>query len=687
MRLRSLSLSFIDQALEKEFINQNDYDMRVFNKIGIWLSFLGWFVLYAFCYQAFPQHIRDMTIALGVFLYPLFTVVLLVLASPRMVRYYQLFTSAANGMAGFMFIFVGNYVLNTSIISLCGTITVIVFAFFILRLRFKYALSVTLLYVIAFQLSILLSYNHAIADVELLSFIVWVLESVCIAGGYFLELATRKVFHQNKIITQQKLIAEEANNAKSDFLARMSHELRTPLAGIIGFTDLMPREGLSARQSESVNIIQDCSIQLLRIVNDVLDISKIEAGKISLDYIDFDLKELIDESVSMIASSLAEKGLNIAIKIDPNLPPAFRGDANRLTQVLSNLLSNAVKFTSSGEIVIIASTADKEVPNGIFPLMISVVDTGIGMSMQEQSNIFEPFAQADTSTSRKYGGTGLGLTISKSLVELMNGSIWLDSRKNEGTTVTFWLPLEPVLQNRTAQFTNSDEIPVNLRPISVLVVEDMDVNQKLISYMLEKLGCSSMIAGNGSECLDLLYRFNFDIVLMDMQMPTWNGYDTTRLIRTNHDWDRLPIIALTAHALEGDEEKCKAAGCNHYLTKPFTLNQLSAAIAYCLEPAAKMEDIEQNLFDSDVFRELKEEFLVSLKGMVDDLEIANLNHDFEAMRSTTHDIKGTAGIYGYNEISVLAAELNAQINSSSKNYNSEVIASMVSSLRASLPAS
>ncbi|MGE5422801.1 MAG: ATP-binding protein [Ignavibacteriales bacterium] len=680
-------MSFSDSALEKEFINYYDYDMRAFNEIGIGLSFVSWFVLNIFCYQAYLPSFKAMTIAIGVFLFPLFAVVLLILRSKHLVRYYQPLSAIANGMAGFVFIYVGNYILHNNIITLFGVITCIVFAFYILRLRFKYAIATTLIYVGTYQIYILMSSAFLTTEVALLSFIVWVLETVCIVGGYFMELATRKVFYKNKIIEQQKLIAEVANRAKSDFLARMSHELRTPIAGIIGFADIMPRQGLNARQTESVSIIQECSKQLLRMVNDVLDISKIEAGKISLDYIDFELKELIDESVSMVASRLTEKGLKLTIIIDPGVPQAFRGDANRLRQVVANLLSNAVKFTSIGEITIIANSADKNVADGSFPLLISVIDTGIGMTEQEQNHIFEPFAQADSSTTRKFGGTGLGLTISKNLVELMNGSIWLDSRKNLGTTVTFWLPLEPAYQQRKVYCTDLSETPTTLRPISVLIVEDIEVNQKLLSYMLEKLGCSSMVAGNGYECLNLLDHHHFDLILMDMQMPIRNGYDTTRSIRENHDWDRLPIIALTAHALEGDEEKCKAAGCNHYLTKPFTVDQLCMAINYCLKPIEQPADVDQNFLDSKIYEELKKEFLLSLQGMFADLETAYLKNDLEAMRSTTHDIKGTAGFYGYNEIAVLAAELNSQVRLSNDVSNAAVVSAMVSSLSASLPAS
>ncbi|MGE5423708.1 MAG: ATP-binding protein, partial [Ignavibacteriales bacterium] len=443
-------------------------------------------------------------------------------------------------------------------------------------------------------------------------------------------------------ITEQKL----ASQAKSDFLARMSHEIRTPIAGIIGFADLLSRDNLDERQSESVNIIQDCSQQLLRLVNDILDISKIEAGKISLDSIDFVLNSLLVESIGVVSSAAAGKDVSINLVVDSDVPQTFRGDSNRIRQILNNLLSNAVKFTSNGQITVRACQSDYFTEDDVFPLQISVTDTGIGMTKKEQNHIFDPFTQADSSTTRKYGGTGLGLTISKHLVELMGGSIFVESRKRKGTSVSFWLPLSPgsdISSINDLQYCSKfDSFP----SASILIVEDIAVNQKLLTYMIEKIGCTSFVVNNGYECLLLLEQSHFDLVLMDMQMPIMNGYDTTRYIRENSEWENLPIVALTAHAMEGDKEKCMAAGCNYFLTKPFTVDQLTKAITYCLDLEAASPDDANDLLDSAIMEELRNEFFVSLTEMVENLKVALNKNDFEAMRSISHDIKGTAGLYG-----------------------------------------
>lgn len=458
--------------------------------------------------------------------------------------------------------------------------------------------------------------------------------------------------------------AEAANRAKSEFLANMSHEIRTPLGGILGFAELLSRENLSPRLMEFVTTIQRCGQQLSHLVDNILDLSKIEADRIELQNANFEVSTLINECTAAIQPHLKDTAIVLKTFISPQVPPILSGDVGRISQVLTNLLGNAVKFTERGEIEVRASRGNKRLPSSQFPLHISVRDTGIGIPRHARDNIFQAFTQVDGSPARKYGGTGLGLAICRQLIELMGGRIWVDSEEGRGSTFHFCVPLEQPL-SKVVKRNQPRSRPVPAASAggsafcSILVTEDNEANRRLITYILQAEGHSVRVAENGQQCLQILEQEEFDLLLMDMQMPILDGYETTKRIRQSSRWQNLPIIALTAHAMKGDAEKCLAAGCTDYLAKPFTRGQLLEALR---RVQAGQQPKEAKVAGSDrVIQALLPEFLTSLDDMVKQIDQALTGGDLETVLSVSHDIKGSAGLYGLKDISQIGAEINQAI--------------------------
>ncbi|MDP6452848.1 MAG: ATP-binding protein, partial [SAR202 cluster bacterium] len=390
-------------------------------------------------------------------------------------------------------------------------------------------------------------------------------------------------------------VAEAASSAKSEFLANMSHEIRTPLNAISGFTQLMTGDAdFSDKQRNYLNMVSQSAESLSQIVNDILDFSKIEAGKLDFEEAPFDLRTLVVQTVAMFSLKAKEKGLKLNSTIDDNIENTLTGDPGRLGQVLVNLIGNAIKFTDQGSVTLDVRTdvrSDSEIS-----LRFSVTDTGVGIPQDRQDAIFDAFSQADSSTTRNYGGTGLGLTIATQLVRHMGGRIWLESQTGVGSKFQFTANFRLIDETLTTPPSESEQGSKalsedhNSRPgasfnsMKVLLVEDNDLNQMLASEILELNGYEVVVAENGRRALQLIDEIAFDLVLMDIHMPVLDGYQATRAIRESEviTETHIPIIAMTANAMDGDEQKCHEAGMDGFIAKPFRPDRLVSVVKKAL---------------------------------------------------------------------------------------------------------
>ena len=499
-----------------------------------------------------------------------------------------------------------------------------------------------------------------------------------------------------------KEAAETAAKVKSDFIATVSHEIRTPMNAIIGLTQLALQVRPDPVQSGYLKKIESAARILLRIINDILDFSKIEAGKLKLELTNFDLDHVVTDLSEMMAVPAEKKGLGLRFIVDQKIPPLLLGDPLRLEQILINLINNAIKFTNRGEITVRAELMEKEKDDRII-VKFSIRDTGIGISPEHMPKLFKSFVQADGSITRKYGGTGLGLTISKHLTEIMGGQLYADSTPNEGSTFYFTAEFGHPAENEqktTGQIQDLSGLH-KIRGLRVLIVEDNDINQELACDFLKLAGMVTEVANDGSEAVTRVRNSSFDLVFMDIMMPVTDGYEATRQIRKYENQlaggpeasRRLPIIAMTANAMDGEREKCLAAGMDDYLVKPFDRETLlGKAVEWALLPeketyqpknpedgVKKKEDQQNPLFpeslpgidikaglrgannNKKLYIKCLIKFYNSYKDAVDKIRKSLAEKSTEEARMMVHTLKSIAGQLGALDLYAATGELETEI--------------------------
>ncbi|HVK60624.1 MAG TPA: response regulator, partial [Bdellovibrionales bacterium] len=390
--------------------------------------------------------------------------------------------------------------------------------------------------------------------------------------GTFTDITEQKLSQQR--LEQAKLEAEQANAIKSAFLANMSHEIRTPLGAILGFSDLLKDQSLAFEdRREFLETISRNGRSLTRIIDDILDLSKVEAGRLEIETIEFSLFDLLDEVTLLFKERAQLKGLYLLLNIDKGTPARLLSDPARLRQILLNIIGNAVKFTPRGGVTV---TVHSKNVHGIADIRIDVTDTGIGLTAQQKEKLFEPFTQADSSTNRRFGGTGLGLVLSRKLANALGGDIIVSDTDERGSTFSVCFRATIALQSELADQRDSRMNQPSLRGVNVLLADDSPDNRIMVQRVLEKAGAKVQTADNGEEAVQSALKEPFDIILMDIQMPVMDGYEATRSLR--RAGFEKPIVALTAHAMKEEREKTRAAGCDAHLTKPIDNEELRRVI-------------------------------------------------------------------------------------------------------------
>lgn len=510
-----------------------------------------------------------------------------------------------------------------------------------------------------------------------------------------IDITERK---KNEQLIAAREAALEASRIKSQFLATMSHEIRTPLNGIIGLTNLLFNMDMSDAQKEHLQGIRISADTLLGLINDILDLSKIEADKMEVEKIHFHLNQMVTDAIRIVSSGAKQKGLEIHVEIDPALPLWINGDMTKLKQVLINLLGNAIKFTHAGEIHIRAKRSF-EGPNEM--ILFEVEDTGIGISDEIRKKLFEVFTQGDDSTRRKYGGTGLGLSISKKLIEKMGGKIGVESHLGHGSRFWFNLRLEEGQEVVVEARSSTMVVNPRLKDFRILVAEDNSINQKVALGYLEQLGTQGQAVANGAEAVDLIQKFKFDLILMDCHMPEVDGYEATQKIRQfeNPLLQKIPIIAMTANVMQGDRERCLEVGMNDYISKPIVFDELEKSLVKWLTPSqvsSLHKENEMNSKDFDVMKEalvklmksyrrgfaqdVVQTFIMTTPTAIEKIEQAFLNHDYKTLMFESHSLKSSSLILGLRHFS----NLSAKIESGCRQEEYSELPSLVSQLKSEL---
>lgn len=506
-----------------------------------------------------------------------------------------------------------------------------------------------------------------------------------IGSGVMITFEDITQLEENKIeLAKARDAAEAANQSKSAFLANMSHEIRTPMNAVLGFTEVLRRniERDEEKRRQHLNTIHSSGTHLLNLINDILDLSKIEAGRLEVESIACELHRVIADVVTVMRVRADEKNISLDYEFDGQIPATIESDPARLRQVLTNLVGNAIKFTEQGGVRIVTKLVHElDRPQ----MMIQVIDTGIGMSEAGAAKIFDPFSQADASVTRRFGGTGLGLSISKRFAEALGGAVTVSSQVGVGSVFTVTIDtgsldgiamITPNSSELETVLDDEEHLAINLPNMRVLLVDDGEENRQLMSLILEEAGTTYQTAENGLEAVQLATEQDWDVILMDMQMPVMDGYTATRTLR-DQGYDK-PIVALTAHAMQHAEQECRDAGCSGFITKPINFDRLIATLAEIagiqvevakkvepllpIEPVAPTElEREEGTIVSTLplhkerFRAIVEQFISTLDERFDALESALEAEDARALAELSHSLKGASGNCGFSQLAEAAA--------------------------------
>jgi PAS domain S-box-containing protein len=496
---------------------------------------------------------------------------------------------------------------------------------------------------------------------------------------------------RNDQVEQRLILASQAakasSRAKSDFLANMSHEIRTPLNGILGFTDMLLRDDnrtTDENRKEWLSVIQTSGQHLLQLINNILDLSKVESGELDLEMTQCNPMDLLADLASIMRIHANDKLIKLNIETSGPLPRSIKTDTTRLRQILTNLIGNAIKFTEQGSVTIRIHLHNTD--SSQRALMIEIIDTGMGIPNEKLLTIFDPFSQADSSITRNFGGTGLGLTISRNLAEALGGTLRVASIPGEGSTFTLSIPIGLIddlelyesFQSESIRSAKSSKLKPSVeRRLEgrVLLVDDGQTNRQLIGLILKRAGAQVTTANNGQEGFDLASANDFDLVLMDMQMPVMDGYTASTCLREHGV--TTPIIALTASAMAGDRERCLNAGCNDYLTKPVDIEELVDRAAHWMHPSpdestdngsnpsgtgADTPGLVSSLpMDDPELREIVLSYIDSLSEQMEDIEKAYASKNYDRLKGYTHKIIGSGGTVGLDSLSDVATKIEDSV--------------------------